>query len=193
MEQQTTQRGIKLIGWGLAGPHGDGMYNERDTFSSSGWSYDPRTWANNQTIPDGTPVIYTGHLLAERPALAWIAPMVDVRLDDNTISRCPDLGQSIVAQAIKATGTGFAPIIDCHEKAQAIAPAEPGPLDSISVAALVRWWRQRGATVGEYRGGAVIWPKDTPDDRLPPTWNREPWPVERTPRPPEPQAAELPL
>ena len=134
-----------------------------------------------------------GYSRAVRPALAYLAPLVDVRIDDDTIKRCPDLGASIVAQAIKATGTGFAPLIQMHEAAQTHAPAEPGPLDSVSVAALVRWWRQRGATVGEYRDGGIVWPRDTPEDRLPPTWNREPWPVERTARAAEPQAADLPL
>lgn len=157
MSYRTTVAMIKI---GLVGPHAEGWQTEstgrRNACSMSGWRDDPATWASDtKEIPDGTPVVDASELLDRDPYLAIRSPMCDPLLDADQVNACPDLTVGI-GPMLAASGWGG--LMSTHERAKRTEPREPGPLDSISVAAYVRWWRVRGARIGVYRGGRVEYP-----------------------------------
>ena len=106
----------------------------------------------NVEVPDGTPVIDIRPALETDQGYKWVfkGPMPSVKIKDEEVSACPDLKDSLVAQAMmrddNAYGT-MATLQLCHQAQQ---KTEPGPLDMVSVSAYVKGWKEHGARIGHY-------------------------------------------
>lgn len=106
-------------------------------------------------FPEGTPV------LDKRPALrgphgvnlSFRSPLLNLALADQEIERCPEPSEALAAGVSGA----FVTYLACQTAHRASGAKTPGPLDSISCAAYVAYWRAAGARVGRLReGGTVI-------------------------------------
>ncbi len=100
------------------------------------------------------PVLDKRQVLRQKPMLSLSSPLIDVDLKDGEISRIDaDAAQNM----LPGLSGGFDTLA-----AAAIAHAgkpEPGPLDSISVLAYLRWWKDRGARLGrmDESGMRIVW------------------------------------
>lgn len=102
----------------------------------------------------GVPVLDKRAVLEANPMLSFRSPLVDVDLADDAINRV-DAGAA--QRMLPGLSGGFDTLA-----AAAIAHAgnsEPGPLDSVSVSAYVRWWTARGARLGrmDATGTRIEW------------------------------------
>lgn len=108
-------------------------------------------------IPDGTPVIDKRPAVATEEGFSWVfrGPMVDVDLADGDCDACPQ-PSPIFAGAILESGNGFAPLLAQHAVSRARGEARSG-LDHVSTREYVEGWRNVGAHIGHYQGGAIVW------------------------------------
>lgn len=149
-----TKRICHLVTFGLGG-HGEELtpkchvsgYCKPENWSAS------REASHDVIYPDGTPVIDKRAILEKSPYLAFESPMVDPTLVDTEVSRCPS-PDPLFAAAVQHNELGT--LLNCHAAHKA-KTKEPGPLDSVSVAAFVDWWRKNGARIGEIHNGSIFW------------------------------------
>jgi len=109
----------------------------------------------------GLPVLDKRAVLRADPMLSFRGPLVDVDLKDDEIER---VDTAAARNMLPGLSGGF-DILAAAAIAHAGKP-EPGPLDSISVDAYVRWWTTRGARLGHMdpTGLVIVW-SDAPEDR----------------------------
>ncbi len=102
----------------------------------------------------GVPVLDKRAVLRADPMLSFRGPLVDVDLKDDAIDR---VDTAAARNMLLGLSGGFDTLA-----AAAIAHAgkpEPGPLDSVSVQALITWWVDRGARLGrmDETGTRIVW------------------------------------
>ena len=108
-------------------------------------------------IPDGTPVVDMRNAVESKDGYAWAykGPMPNVNIENDTIDKCPDLKNSIVAQAVMSDqGNAFGGIAAMHLVSDR---SKPGPLDSVSAKAYSQGWKEHGARIGHYENRQIIW------------------------------------
>jgi hypothetical protein len=115
--------------------------------------------ANEEDDYEGAVVIDKCGLLNRSPkavALVMRAPMVDTRLKAGECTECPDLANSLVAQAVMSDpGNGFGQIAR-YSLAQGKTDKRNG-LDSVSVEEYTDYWRAAGARIGKVVNGSYEW------------------------------------
>ena len=110
-------------------------------------------------IPDGCPVIDKRPAIETPEGYSWVfrGPMVDVDLAPNCVDQCPDLSDNIMVRAMaEEPSNGFGQLATLHQAHKAKAKT-PGPLDSVDIATFIAGWRDRGARIGHYEHGKIVW------------------------------------
>jgi hypothetical protein len=100
-------------------------------------------------IADGVPVLDV-RARVEQPggiSVALRGPLVDLSITDDTIERLPAAG--IMAAAMMAEpGNQYGQMLRHHATVTTLEPDEPGPLDRVSVARYLGYWRTNGGRIG---------------------------------------------
>ncbi|MFA5240356.1 MAG: hypothetical protein WC476_11715 [Phycisphaerae bacterium] len=107
----------------------------------------------------GALVIDLRAVVEKKPALAFLAPMVSVKLTGEQVDRIKKetIDESLMCKAMMTdTGNQYGTLL----KMQSISK-EPGPLDMISPEGLVKWWKDRGARTGKLNGNIIDWDINT--------------------------------
>lgn len=106
------------------------------------------------TIPDGCPVVDVRAAVETADGYRWVfaGPMVDVDLPDGESSECPIPSPMLVAGV---AGNEYGSLLAIHEATKQASPR--GALDSVSIGEYLAGWRDHGARVGQYLGGAIVW------------------------------------
>lgn len=112
----------------------------------------------NKNIPDGTPVVDTRPAVKTKEGFAWAikGPLVDVDLADGECSPLDLDKNSLTAGAAAAANGTFAFLLALQLAAKHGVPKR-GPLDLVSVAEYALGWKERGARVGHYEAGRIVW------------------------------------
>jgi hypothetical protein len=102
----------------------------------------------------GVPVLDKRKILRKEPMLSFRSPLVGVDLKDDEIER---VDTEAARNMLPGLSGGFETLA-----AAAIAHGgkkEPGPLDTVSLQAYVRWWTARGARLGRMNdaGLRIVW------------------------------------
>ncbi len=100
------------------------------------------------------PVLDKRAVLRADPMLSVRGPLVDVDLKDDTIERVDTAAAQRMLPGLSGGFEMLAAAAIAHE-----GKPEPGPLDSISIPAYVRWWTARGARLGrmDETGTRIVW------------------------------------
>lgn len=142
---------VKLVCFGQGGD----TLHYADGGTCSGYESPDRPHAAaGKDIPDGTPAIDKRAAIDTEEGFRWVfrGPMVNPAIPDGETERCPDPSPVMVAGLSGA----FVGLVADHMASR--HKGEPrGPLDYVSVAEYVRGWREHGARIGAYRGGAIVW------------------------------------
>jgi hypothetical protein len=112
--------------------------------------------AKPEEIPDGCPVIDKRDAVETAEGFSWVfhGPMVDVDLPTGSISECPSLKGNIMVDAMESDlGNAFGGLATLHKATK----GKPGPLDSVDIATYIEGWRAKGARIGHYEGGEIVW------------------------------------
>lgn len=115
--------------------------------------------SDDKVFPDGTPAIDKRPALETEEGFSWVfnGPMVNVDLPPKTVDPCPDLTDSLMVRAmVEDRGNEFgnlAVLQIAHEKTS----KQPGPLDSVDIDTYIEGWKQRGARIGHYQDGQIVW------------------------------------
>jgi hypothetical protein len=127
--------------------------------SSSGYGTPERPHAadmanrtDGQHIPDGCPVIDKREA-RDLVRAAIMGPMVNVDLADDGVDRCP-VPSAMMAEAL--AGNQYGTLVTAQAVHRATSAA-PGPLDRVSTAVYVEFWRAAGARIGHYQAGRIVW------------------------------------
>ena len=139
---------------------GDSVYFSRGCYSQ-GYGTPERPHAAdpaNKNIPDGTPVVDTSPAVKTKEGFAWAlkGPLVDVDLAEGACNPMEIDKDSLVAGAAAATNGTIAFLLALQMTAKQGIPKR-GPLDYVSVAEYALGWKERGARVGHYEAGKIIW------------------------------------
>jgi len=140
---------VRLITFGQGGHtlyYGQGTtlsgYDRPDDFTGEG-----------ETIPDGTLALDKRDAIDTPEGYRWVlkGPMVNVDLPDGQIDACP-APSPLFASAVAENSYGT--LLALNE-----AHSEPtaGPLDSVSISEYVAGWVARGARIGTYHNGQIVW------------------------------------
>lgn len=107
----------------------------------------------------GVPVLDKRELLRKKPSLSISSPLVDVKLKDEEIQRIDTRAGRDMLPGLSGGFELLAAKAIAHE-----GSPEPGPLDSISLPAYLRWWTSRGAHLGhmDQTGTRIVW-QDQPE------------------------------
>ena len=142
---------IKLVCFGQGG---DTVHYAGGSTCSGYGNPDRPHAAEGKDIPDGTPVIDKRAAVDTSEGFKWVfrGPMVNVDLPDEGYEACPKPSETMIA----GLQGSFNTMAGLHLASR--AKGEPrGPLDYVSVAEYVRGWREHGARIGTYQGGAIVW------------------------------------
>lgn len=84
-------------------------------------------------------------------------PMCDTKLADDEVSEMPDISNSCFAQAVMSQpGNGFGDMLRVAE-AQKKAKTKYSSLDSVSMKEYCRLWKEKGARIGRFLNGEIVW------------------------------------
>ena len=150
-------RTAKLVCFGLAGDtveYGGGCCGSR-----YGTPENPHAAkSSNHNIPDGTPAIDKRPALKTKAGYRWAfqGPMVNVDLQPAQVDRCPTPSPIMVQALTDDPNNEFGQLAVLQAVHQRTSQ-EPGPLDAVDTRTYIEGWRQRGARIGHYRDGAIIW------------------------------------
>ena len=111
--------------------------------------------SEDKVFPDGCPVIDKRPALETKEGFAWVfkGPMVDVDLKDGS-RECPQPSE-LFASAVAENAFGGLLALQADHKL--CDDSEPGPLDYVPTSVYVEGWRQRGARIGHYENGEIVW------------------------------------
>lgn len=148
---------IMLVTFGRGG---DTAYCARGKWGSSkitgyGRPDNPHAGEPNERHPiaDGTPALDLLPALETDEGWNWAfrGPMVDVDLPDGEVDRCPE-PSPVFAAAV--SGNQFGTLLAVHA---ATKGKRAGALDSVSRSEYIAEWVKRGARLGHYVGGKIVW------------------------------------
>lgn len=107
-------------------------------------------------IPDGTPVIDIRDAVETKAGYSWVfcGPMLNPDMPDGAIDYCPE-PSGIMANAMAETSYGG--LLTIQKVQRSAEPKAAGALDHVGIADYIAGWRQRGARVGQYVGGQIVW------------------------------------
>jgi len=105
-------------------------------------------------LPDGMPVlnIIDAVLTGEGYEYVIRGPMVDVDLEDEEISKCPEASEML---RLGVSGE-YKSLLNLHDASKEVG-IKTGPLDSVSIKVHLENWRKRGAVIGKIQNGAIVW------------------------------------
>lgn len=141
----------KLVTFGRGG---DCVYYGKGC-TGSGYGTPERPHAadpSSHEIPDGTPVLDKRPAIDTAEGYAWVfrGPMVDVDLLDGQVDKCPAPGPILAAGV---ANNAYGALLAMH----LASTEERGSLDSVSIPEYLAGWVKRGAKVGHYEGGKIVW------------------------------------
>lgn len=149
---------VKLVTFGRGG---DTCYCGKGS-TISGYGSPDRPHAGDATrhdIPDGTPALDLHPALESDEGIRWAicGPMVNVDLADDEIDRCPDPSEIFASAMVEASrdGNPYAGMLATHQVTKRRQRA--GSLDSVSRSEYIAGWLERGARLGRYEGGRIVW------------------------------------
>lgn len=138
------QRKLITLERGLCGCHGTGDPSTGKWTVSGMSSCLP---AYYHEVVDGGWVIDKREVLTRDPYLAIRSPLMDPTLADGEVDRLGDVRGTIIAQALLSARTAdneFGKLLQIHDDITQHVD-DPGPLDTVSLVAYVRWWKDKGA------------------------------------------------
>jgi hypothetical protein len=147
-----SKRTAKLVTFGKGG---DTVYWGGHSTTSGYGNPDRPHAAAGEDIPDGTPALDTRPATDTDAGVSWVfkGPMVDPDLADGEGEECPE-PSPVMAAGLSGSFLGLL-AVQITERAKGRKRA--GPLDYVSVSEYVAGWRDHGARVGRYEGGAIVW------------------------------------
>lgn len=109
-------------------------------------------------IPDGTPALDKRPALATDSGAMWavVGPMVNVDLAPGGIGKCPDLSDPRVADIVNSFSEGNV-LLGIAMGIQNCKQGDAGPLDEVDIETYVEGWVSRGARLGHYQKGEIVW------------------------------------
>jgi hypothetical protein len=117
----------------------------------------PETFDGWNDVENGCPVLDKRPAIATPEGYRWVfkGPMVSVDLVDAEVSKCPDLADNMMVQAMQTDGSNTFGALATLQMAH--SGSEPGPLDFVSIRQYIDGWRRFGARVGVVQNGKIVW------------------------------------
>jgi hypothetical protein len=140
---------------------GDCVYFPRHS-TSTGYGTPERPHAaeidEGLEIPDGIIALDTRPAIATDEGFSWVfrGPMLDPDLPAGTSDQCPPPEPLMAVAMMTDRGNAFGGLLNLQGMSRARGETR-GPLDSVSIPEYVAGWVKRGARVGVYRGGSIVW------------------------------------